>query len=219
MWRKRPGSPCEATIEKLRVLGVTDLEEPPERDRRRLRPHLGRHHRAERDRRGGREDPRQFAEPLHHRQPRLCLDHVRRVRERFPLCPPRRLRGRPPERLSRTKCSRAGSATSGPSSTPLSAPRRSGWKCRTRGSCASACLPPPRSTARSRRRTPWSRQPRSSISTTATGSTCPRQGSDFRRVEVKAGRMLPGTMQEVTGIEPGQKVVANALALQATAEQ
>ncbi len=47
----------------------------------------------------------------------------------------------------------------------------------------------------------------------------PAQGSEFRRVEVKGGRMLPGAMQEVTGIVPGQKVVANALALQATAEQ
>ncbi len=53
---------------------------------------------------------------------------------------------------------------------------------------------------------------------TATGSTCPL-GDGFRRIEVKAGRMLPDTMQEVTGIEPGQKVVANALAFQITAEQ
>ena len=47
----------------------------------------------------------------------------------------------------------------------------------------------------------------------------PLQGSEFRRVEVKAGRMLPGAMQGVTGIKPGQKVVANALPLQATTEQ
>jgi cobalt-zinc-cadmium efflux system membrane fusion protein len=47
----------------------------------------------------------------------------------------------------------------------------------------------------------------------------PAQGSEFRRVEVKSGRMLPGAMQEVTGIEPGRKVVANALAFQVTAEQ
>jgi cobalt-zinc-cadmium efflux system membrane fusion protein len=47
----------------------------------------------------------------------------------------------------------------------------------------------------------------------------PSQGSEFQRVEVKAGRMLPGAMQEVTGIMPGRKVVANALALEATAEQ
>ena len=31
--------------------------------------------------------------------------------------------------------------------------------------------------------------------------------------------MLPGAMQEVTGIKPGQKVVANALALQATEQE
>ena len=47
----------------------------------------------------------------------------------------------------------------------------------------------------------------------------PSQGPEFRRVEVKAGRMLPGAMQGVTGIKPGQKVVANALAFQVTAEQ
>jgi cobalt-zinc-cadmium efflux system membrane fusion protein len=47
----------------------------------------------------------------------------------------------------------------------------------------------------------------------------PSQGSDFRRIEVKAGRMLPGAMQGVTGIKPGRKVVANALAFQVTAEQ
>ncbi len=47
----------------------------------------------------------------------------------------------------------------------------------------------------------------------------PSQGPEFRRIEVKAGRMLPGAMQGVTGIKPGQKVVANALAFQVTAEQ
>ena len=47
----------------------------------------------------------------------------------------------------------------------------------------------------------------------------PLQGPEFRRVEVKAGKMLPGAMQEVTGIKPGQKVAANALAFQVTAEQ
>jgi hypothetical protein len=31
--------------------------------------------------------------------------------------------------------------------------------------------------------------------------------------------MLPGNMQELTGIEPGQQVVANALVLQFTAQQ
>jgi cobalt-zinc-cadmium efflux system membrane fusion protein len=47
----------------------------------------------------------------------------------------------------------------------------------------------------------------------------PVQGPEFRRVEVKSGRMLPGAMQEVTGIEPGQQVVTSALPLQATTEQ
>jgi cobalt-zinc-cadmium efflux system membrane fusion protein len=47
----------------------------------------------------------------------------------------------------------------------------------------------------------------------------PLQGKDFRRVEVAAGDMLPGDMQEIrSGVSPGQKVVGNALALQTTAE-
>jgi cobalt-zinc-cadmium efflux system membrane fusion protein len=42
----------------------------------------------------------------------------------------------------------------------------------------------------------------------------------FRRLEVVAGNMLPGNMQEVvSGIEPGAQVAQNALALQNTVEQ
>ena len=42
----------------------------------------------------------------------------------------------------------------------------------------------------------------------------------FRRIEVVGGSMLPGNMQEIlSGIEPGQQVVANALVLQSTVEQ
>jgi membrane fusion protein, heavy metal efflux system len=42
----------------------------------------------------------------------------------------------------------------------------------------------------------------------------------FRRVEVRAGDMLPGGLQEVTtGIAPGQQVVTNALEFQNTVEQ
>jgi len=41
----------------------------------------------------------------------------------------------------------------------------------------------------------------------------------FRRVEVTSGEMLPGNMQEVvSGIKPGQRVVANALEFQNTVE-
>jgi cobalt-zinc-cadmium efflux system membrane fusion protein len=48
----------------------------------------------------------------------------------------------------------------------------------------------------------------------------PLQDKKFRRVEVTSANMLPGGMQEVTsGISPGQKVVANALAFENTAEQ
>jgi len=48
----------------------------------------------------------------------------------------------------------------------------------------------------------------------------PLEGGRFRRIEVAAGKMLPGKMQEIkSGIQPGQQVVANALVLQATAEQ
>jgi cobalt-zinc-cadmium efflux system membrane fusion protein len=47
----------------------------------------------------------------------------------------------------------------------------------------------------------------------------PADANRFRRVEVTGGKMLPGDMQEVKGIQPGQQVVRNALVLQATAEQ
>jgi cobalt-zinc-cadmium efflux system membrane fusion protein len=42
----------------------------------------------------------------------------------------------------------------------------------------------------------------------------------FRRVEVAGGNMLPGNLQEiVSGIQPGARVVSNALVLQNTVEQ
>jgi len=42
----------------------------------------------------------------------------------------------------------------------------------------------------------------------------------FQRVEVVSSQMLPGGMQELsTGLQPGQQVVSNALALQSTVEQ
>ena len=48
----------------------------------------------------------------------------------------------------------------------------------------------------------------------------PGENGQFRRVEVAAGDMLAGNTQEITaGIEPGQRVVANALVLQNTVEQ
>ena len=48
----------------------------------------------------------------------------------------------------------------------------------------------------------------------------PLKGSQFRRVEVVGGDMLPGNMQEiVSGIGPGQQVVANALEFQNTVQQ
>jgi len=47
----------------------------------------------------------------------------------------------------------------------------------------------------------------------------PVEEERFKRLEVTGGRMLPGNMQELTGIDPGQKVVSNALALQATVDQ
>lgn len=48
----------------------------------------------------------------------------------------------------------------------------------------------------------------------------PMAQGKFRRLEVVAGSMLPGNVQEVTsGIHPGDKVVANALVFQNTVEQ
>ena len=48
----------------------------------------------------------------------------------------------------------------------------------------------------------------------------PVEGDRFRRVEVVAGEMLPGNMQEiVSGINPGQRVVSRALVFQNTTER
>jgi cobalt-zinc-cadmium efflux system membrane fusion protein len=48
----------------------------------------------------------------------------------------------------------------------------------------------------------------------------PAEGSRFQRIEVTGGKMLPGNQQEIlSGLQPGQQVVSNALVLQATAEQ
>jgi cobalt-zinc-cadmium efflux system membrane fusion protein len=47
----------------------------------------------------------------------------------------------------------------------------------------------------------------------------PAGGNQFKRVDVTAGEMLPGNMQEIlSGVEPGQQVVARVLELEATAE-
>jgi membrane fusion protein, heavy metal efflux system len=48
----------------------------------------------------------------------------------------------------------------------------------------------------------------------------PAGGKKFRRVEVTSGGTLPNNMQEiVSGLQPGQQVVSNALVLQNTVEQ
>lgn len=48
----------------------------------------------------------------------------------------------------------------------------------------------------------------------------PIGGNKFRRIEVKAGDMLPGDMQEIlSGVAAGQQVIANALDFQNTVEQ
>jgi cobalt-zinc-cadmium efflux system membrane fusion protein len=48
----------------------------------------------------------------------------------------------------------------------------------------------------------------------------PAGEGSFRRVPVRAGDILSGNMQEIlSGIDVGQQVVANALALQNTADQ
>src|SRR5271170_5729844 len=48
----------------------------------------------------------------------------------------------------------------------------------------------------------------------------PDKDNQFRRVEVRAGEMLPGGSQEIlSGVQPGQRVVTNALVLQNTVEQ
>ncbi|MGH9828754.1 MAG: efflux RND transporter periplasmic adaptor subunit, partial [Blastocatellia bacterium] len=47
----------------------------------------------------------------------------------------------------------------------------------------------------------------------------PMNAGQFQRVAVTGGNMLADNQEEVSGIRPGQKVVQNALAMQATVEQ
>jgi membrane fusion protein, heavy metal efflux system len=48
----------------------------------------------------------------------------------------------------------------------------------------------------------------------------PVKAAQFRRVEVVGGDMLPGGMQElISGIAPGQQVIANALEFQNTVQR
>jgi cobalt-zinc-cadmium efflux system membrane fusion protein len=48
----------------------------------------------------------------------------------------------------------------------------------------------------------------------------PADAGQFRRVGVVGGKTLPGNLQEiVSGLEPGAKVIANALVLQNTVDQ
>jgi cobalt-zinc-cadmium efflux system membrane fusion protein len=48
----------------------------------------------------------------------------------------------------------------------------------------------------------------------------PAGGSQFKRTEVRGGKILPSGKQEIlSGLEPGQKVVSNALALESTVSQ
>ena len=48
----------------------------------------------------------------------------------------------------------------------------------------------------------------------------PVENGRFRRVEVAAGNMLPGNLQEIkSGVKPGGRVIANALVFQSTVEQ
>ena len=62
--------------------------------------------------------------------------------------------------------------------------------------------------------------PRFFTCTIAIGSMSRRNTAQFRRVAVVGGNMLPDGMQEViSGIAPGQQVVANALAFQNSVEQ
>jgi cobalt-zinc-cadmium efflux system membrane fusion protein len=48
----------------------------------------------------------------------------------------------------------------------------------------------------------------------------PAGDNKFRRVEITSGEVVPGNLQEIlSGIKPGDKVIANALVFQNTVEQ
>ena len=48
----------------------------------------------------------------------------------------------------------------------------------------------------------------------------PVEGNQFKRTEVRAGRMVDGDRQEIlSGLLPGQQIVANALLLESAGNQ
>jgi hypothetical protein len=53
----------------------------------------------------------------------------------------------------------------------------------------------------------------------ATGSLCPPGGNQFKRTEVHGGKMLRRQAGDLSGLEPGQQVVTNALSLESTVSQ
>jgi cobalt-zinc-cadmium efflux system membrane fusion protein len=48
----------------------------------------------------------------------------------------------------------------------------------------------------------------------------PAGGNQFKRIEVRAGKMLDGNRQEIlSGLQPGQQVMGNALLLETAGNQ
>ena len=118
-----------------------------------------------------------------------------------------------------TARSPASSATSARSSIPISAPPRSASRSAIPASCVWACSSPQ----------PSSAAIPSSVAVIPASAILhlhdrdwvfvPAGDSQFKRLEVHAGDMLPGNRQEIlSGIDPGQQVVRDVVALEATAE-
>ena len=120
-----------------------------------------------------------------------------------------------PDGISREK-----SAMSDRFSIPPFARPKFASKCPIPDCCAWECSSPRLFTARKRKCMPRFRRPPFCICMIAIGSTSPAGDKNFRRVEVSSGVMLPDNMQEIiSGINPGDQVVQNALVLQNTVEQ
>ena len=101
--------------------------------------------------------------------------------------------------------------------TPRFTPPRSGWNWRMDRSCGWECLSPQFSMAKRKR--PMRQCPRRQFSTCTTviGSTLPTDLTPLSESRSEAERCFPATFKRsYTGINPGAKVVNNALVLQNT---
>ena len=161
-----------------------------------------------------------FTQSIHDLRPELRLDFVRCVRKRSRQRAARRKGRYPPECLSRPGLHRRHQQYRSRSGPEYSHGQGANRNAQSGTDAPGHVCDAPPSTAEKK-------QKRAAVPATAILHLhdrdwvyVPVKGNQFRRTEVVGGDMLPGAMQEiVSGLAPGQQVVANALEFQNSAEQ